>query len=108
MATKDTYYPQAYRCDNCQQVQKHYIWASEADSVVHFCTNCEHALNYTNMYEEPIAQTFLHVGAKMKPNEIQKERKVRSRTHFKQEILPTLGQDERKHFAKKYNEKPIQ
>lgn len=34
----------------------------------------------------------------------QKERKLRSRKHFKKEIMPTLDKPDRQHFEKKYKD----
>lgn len=43
------------------------------------------------------------VGSKMTRQQIQKERKERSSNHFKKEVLPTLGKDEKNHFKKKFS-----
>lgn len=41
-------------------------------------------------------------GTKMNSSQIKADRQKRSDTHFQKEVLPTLGKDEQRHFAKKY------
>ena len=50
--------------------------------------------------------TFLQSGPKLTTKQIQAERKQRSSTHFKKEVLPYLGKDEQIHHAQK-GTKPI-
>lgn len=44
-------------------------------------------------------------GTKMSSTQIKQDRQKRSDDHFKKDILPTLGRDEKRHFAKKYSKK---
>lgn len=45
--------------------------------------------------------SFMVMGEKMTPQQVQKERKERSSAHFKKDILPTLGTAEKLHHAMK-------
>lgn len=98
--SKDTYYPQAYQCDSCHKISKHYVWASEAEEARVEC-KCGNLLTYQHMYDDEPIQSF-NIGTKMSKQQIKTDRKKRSTDHFKKEILPTLSKRDRSHFDRKF------
>lgn len=90
---KDTLYPQKFRDINTGEIVERYIWTSDLEKENY----PEHLQPYFEKVNEAPA-----VG-KMTKQQIQSERRARSQNHFKKEVLPTLGKDEKRHFKKKFD-----
>lgn len=104
---KDTFYNQNFECPECKTHQKHYVWSSKVLTSVLPCENKE--CSYLGEME-PIGQFKVQEEAPgynhLTRQEVQKERKQRSRDHFKREVLETVPRDfAGKKLMKKYGYK---
>lgn len=97
---KDTYYPQLYKCDSCDQINRIYVWSSEVEELRPKCT-CGRQMTYQNMYTTDVE--VFNIGTKMTKSQIVTDRKKRSTEHFKKDIMPTLPKKDRSHFTRKYS-----
>lgn len=100
----DSMYPQEYKCPECGEIHKFYVWSSEIETKIFECKSCGARLFYEHVYEKPVVETF-RVGRKMNDAEIKADRRKRSAQHFKNEVLPSIGGKDRKYFEKKYGYK---
>ena len=97
--SRDTCYKQAFKCLKCGNESTLLVWLSEVDK-----QKCKCKGKLEPQYEE-VNESF-SVGGKYKKGRPKKEANERRSTHFRKEILPTLGGWERKHFEKKIG-KPL-
>ena len=94
---KDTLYSQKFRNSKGEIVEK-WVWVSKMNRE-------EYPLDQDNKTPlEPVFEEIKEesnfptiITKKMSRQEIQVERRKRSSDHFKKEILPTLGKDEKIH-----------
>jgi len=97
-------YRQEYKCTKCGLITKRYVWTSELETATHKC-DCGEVLTVENIYDAPVIETF-RIGTKMTKEQIKAERTIRSKKHFKTEVLPTLsGKDQRYFNSKNRNNK---
>ena len=97
--SKNTLYEQLFKKSDGSTIKK-YVWTSDINKEIY-------PLDENNIPMEPIFPEYVEgpliiTGAKMTPQQVQVERKQRSSQHFKKEILPTLGRDEKLHFGQKF------
>lgn len=95
------FFPESYKCSECETVQKHYVWSDEIETKEHKCTCCDEVLKPSDLVFEEPKESF-NIGGKMTGQQVRSERKARSTEHFKKDIMPTIGGKDRKHFEKKY------
>lgn len=94
------FFPENYRCTECDTVQKFYVWSDEIETKTHTCKCCRKTLNPSDLvFEQP--KEFFNIGGKLTGQQIKAERKSRSTEHFKKDILPTLSKKDKSHFEKK-------
>lgn len=101
MRVKDTMYLQKFKDSEGKIVEK-YIWVSDMEKENYPQDHNKQPL--TPIFEEEKPESIfptIITGNKMSRQDIQIERRKRSSDHFKKEILPTLGRDERIHHKRK-------
>lgn len=99
--SRDTLYEQKFQKNDGSTIEK-YVWTSDMEKGNY--PKDEDGNMMIPIFEE-IVEGPLIITGKMSPQQVQKERQARSSQHFKKEILPTLGRDEKLHFGKKFNKK---
>ena len=100
--SKDTFYEQQFKSKCCKKTTKQYVWLSLIDEQVCSCNKKGKLVPIFDDTEE----AFTVINGKHKKGRTPKERYERRTKHFRKEILPTLGGDDRKHFEKKLG-KPL-
>lgn len=97
--SKDTLYPQKFKNSKGEVITKH-VWVSDMNKENYPLD--EDNIPLTPIFEEVKESNFpTIITKKMTRQEIQIERRKRSSDHFKKEILPTLGRDEKIHHKMK-------
>lgn len=92
-------YNQKFRCSRCKEEVKVYVWTKDLEEgklPVH--EKCGKTLK---IVEEPQTNESFSIGGKFKKGRNPIDARKRSTDHFKKEILPYLGRDEKRHFRKK-------
>lgn len=87
---RNCYYQQKFKDPQGNIVYK-YVWSQDINNQIY-------PSGLTPIFEQ--INEAPSVG-KMTREQIQQDRQNRSRQHFKKDILPTLGDDEQKHFNNK-------
>jgi hypothetical protein len=93
---KNTYYLQKFET-SLGNIVSQYVWSKDIEDGM-WPKDVDGFV--MTPYCEPIGQAP-SVG-KMSIEAVQADRKQRSTSHFKKDILPTLGKDEQRHFDNKY------
>lgn len=104
---KSTYYPQSYRCIECNHEHQHYIWSDEIHQSAphkHPCPLCGWAILKADMFDKEVSDSFIMIKTPTANRVRQASRKKRNLDHFKKQVYPTMkrGSQEQQHFAKKH------
>lgn len=98
---KDTLYSQKFKNSEGEIVER-WVWVSNMNKQIHPLDQ-DNKTPLTPIFEEIKEESNFPtiITKKMTRQEIQAERRKRSSDHFKKEILPTLGKDEKIHHKMK-------
>lgn len=97
---KNTYYPQLYKCCECDHKRKEYIWSNEIQDKSFPC-NLNACQGEMLPYFEGEIDAPMVMGRKMTSDEIKADRRKRNKLHFEKEIMPGLPKKEQLHFFAK-------